>query len=536
MKRLIAVLTTLALTITSLPQVAYADTTTTYYTDGSTVVSLFPESGINSRIRIDASKCRFTIEEISERSSNNGSPSSPPTSAGEYRQWGCFTDARLTGAFSGEYTLINVETGSTSLNYRMNVNQTYDTSWTAYGSESGYAYTKHSITYTPSAEDLAKGVYYAELCALTASSNASSSSVSVNINYGIEVTRPIKITGQTTISTSGFGLLFCGDIYDYLTSSSSFIYPVSTAKNQYAAWYNMSGGSQKVQFGISSTRSYYHNCGVISHAATGRLVVSDGSTTLVDVDLSNPTYNEYFYYTDNAKVFALSRSSGTTLSVTYYPTEADIQNGLKYGYYYSYKSYGFSSGRYYTTDSWYSITNTNTKSITCYDFALITSDFPTPGTTDPISSFSSSSVSKPYGSSSFSAGFTTNSDGTISYSSSNTSVATVASNGTITIKGAGSTVITASTTETSAYNADSKTMALTVTKGNLTIKTSPTPTVINYGQKLSTSVLSGGSAVNSSGSNVGGSWSWKSPETFPSAGTISYTVVFVPTDTVNYNY
>lgn len=101
-------------------------------------------------------------------------------------------------------------------------------------------------------------------------------------------------------------------------------------------------------------------------------------------------------------------------------------------------------------------------------------------------------------------GFTTNSDGTISYSSSNTSVATVASNGTITITGVGSATITASTAATSSYNADSKTMTLTVSKGNLTVKTSPTPTAINYGQKLSTSVLSGGSAVNSSGSNVGG--------------------------------
>lgn len=100
----------------------------------------------------------------------------------------------------------------------------------------------------------------------------------------------------------------------------------------------------------------------------------------------------------------------------------------------------------------------------------------------------------------------------------------------------GSATITASTPDTSAYNADSKTMTLTVTKGNLTVKTTPTPTAINYGQKLSISVLSGGSEVNSSGSNVGGAWSWKSPETFPSAGTISYIVVFVPTDTVNYNY
>lgn len=253
------------------------------------------------------------------------------------------------------------------------------------------------------------------------------------------------------------------------------------------------------------------------------IFTTKGNTSSIGKDIvSNISYSDY---------------PSVSWTVTYTPSEEDLQKGVYFGY--------ITDGGCVTdicskVTSYSTFTGYNPSTAfavlmlaDCYNYVKTGS---ATFTTDPTSSFSSTSVSKSYGDAAFSAGFTTNSDGTISYSSSNTSVATVASNGTITIKGVGSTTITASTVATSAYNADSKTMALTVTKGNLTVKTSPTPTTINYGQKLSISVLSGGSAVNSSGSNVGGAWSWKSPETFPSAGTISYTVVFVPTDTMNYNY
>ena len=64
--------------------------------------------------------------------------------------------------------------------------------------------------------------------------------------------------------------------------------------------------------------------------------------------------------------------------------------------------------------------------------------------------------------------FDTNSDaGSITYSSSKTNVATIATDGTITPVGYGSTTITASTASTSNYNADEKSFTLTVSDAGL---------------------------------------------------------------------
>lgn len=60
--------------------------------------------------------------------------------------------------------------------------------------------------------------------------------------------------------------------------------------------------------------------------------------------------------------------------------------------------------------------------------------------------------------------FTTNSDGAVSYASSDETVATVDGNGRITLLGRGITVITANVAETETYFADSKSFTLTVTE------------------------------------------------------------------------
>lgn len=124
----------------------------------------------------------------------------------------------------------------------------------------------------------------------------------------------------------------------------------------------------------------------------------------------------------------------------------------------------------------------------------------------------------------------------LSYVSSNTSVATIDSAGVISLKGLGSTTFTVTAAETSSYKSATTTVSLTVTKGSIMVKTSPTALTINYGQSLSASTLSGGSAINGAGSNVGGLWSWKSPTSVPASGKNSYVVVFVPTETTLYNY
>ena len=80
------------------------------------------------------------------------------------------------------------------------------------------------------------------------------------------------------------------------------------------------------------------------------------------------------------------------------------------------------------------------------------------------------------------------------------------------------------------YGSTNSTVAtLMVTKATPTITLIPTATPIAYGQTLAFSTLSGGVA------SVAGSFVWTTPSTLPSAGTVSQSVTFNPTDTANYN-
>ena len=85
-------------------------------------------------------------------------------------------------------------------------------------------------------------------------------------------------------------------------------------------------------------------------------------------------------------------------------------------------------------------------------------------------SFTEASVTKVYGDADFTNKATAAGSATITYSSSNTNVATInASTGVVTIRGAGTTTITATAAATTNYNAGSKTYQLTVNKANQTV-------------------------------------------------------------------
>jgi len=87
------------------------------------------------------------------------------------------------------------------------------------------------------------------------------------------------------------------------------------------------------------------------------------------------------------------------------------------------------------------------------------------GKASPTLSFASSSVSKNTTDSAFTNTLTKKTDGTVTFSSSNTSVATVnSSSGLVTIKGAGNTTITANAAAGTNYIAGSASYTLTVTK------------------------------------------------------------------------
>lgn len=95
----------------------------------------------------------------------------------------------------------------------------------------------------------------------------------------------------------------------------------------------------------------------------------------------------------------------------------------------------------------------------CYDKALKTF---TISEAAPTLRFASASISKKTTDGAFTNSLTKKTDGTISYSSSNTSVATVSSTGQVTIKGSGTAKITATASQGKNYNSGSASYTLNV--------------------------------------------------------------------------
>ena len=84
------------------------------------------------------------------------------------------------------------------------------------------------------------------------------------------------------------------------------------------------------------------------------------------------------------------------------------------------------------------------------------------------------------------------------------------------------------------YNTATADVSVTIAKATPTL-TAPTASAIEYGQKLSDSALTGGTASNPNGNAaVAGSWSWANGNTQPTA-TGTFPVAFVPGDATNYN-
>lgn len=103
---------------------------------------------------------------------------------------------------------------------------------------------------------------------------------------------------------------------------------------------------------------------------------------------------------------------------------------------------------------------------------------------------------------------------------------------TLTIKNvndSGSYTVKVTATDTDGLTAEKTSESVTVSVDKAYPVTSwPTASPITYGQSLSASTLSGGSAVP-------GSFAWKDGSKHPTSGNHSYTVAFTPDDTANYN-
>ncbi|MFN7013053.1 MAG: Ig domain-containing protein, partial [Bacteroidia bacterium] len=125
-----------------------------------------------------------------------------------------------------------------------------------------------------------------------------------------------------------------------------------------------------------------------------------------------------------------------------------------------------------------------------------------------ITAISPSTITKTFGDASYSVATASDSGLTISYTSSNTNVATVDSSGNVSIVGAGTATITASQAGNGTYCAASDvTQALTVNKATSIISGTGSATDITFGQTLANSIISGFTA------NTPGTFAFTAPAT-----------------------
>jgi len=111
----------------------------------------------------------------------------------------------------------------------------------------------------------------------------------------------------------------------------------------------------------------------------------------------------------------------------------------------------------------------------------------------------------------------------VSFESSADDIAYVA-DGKLVIQSAGMVTITAKQEGNETYDAaPSIAKTITISKAATSIVTAPMAADITYGQTLAEATLTGGEG------SVPGTFAWEAPETQPAAGTPSYNVVFIPT-------
>ena len=95
--------------------------------------------------------------------------------------------------------------------------------------------------------------------------------------------------------------------------------------------------------------------------------------------------------------------------------------------------------------------------------------------------------------------------------------------------GSDSESVTFTPTDTADYNTVTATVTVTVSKATPTVSAWPTASALTFGQALSASTLTGGTA------SVPGTFAWTTPATVPPLGATAESVTFTPTNTTDYS-
>lgn len=139
-------------------------------------------------------------------------------------------------------------------------------------------------------------------------------------------------------------------------------------------------------------------------------------------------------------------------------------------------------------------------------------------------SFANTTINKTFGDADFTNAVTKTGDGTVSYASDNTSVATVDANGKVTIKGSGSASVTATVVDGANYTYAMKTVSYTLTVGTAPMSVTASGYTGTYDGKAHGISVSAPSGATVKYGTSSGNYDQTSSPTYTNAG--SYTVYY----------
>jgi len=310
-------------------------------------------------------------------------------------------------------------------------------------------------------------------------SNSSVATVSSGTVTGVAagtttITASITVSGTTysatctvTVTESGSSTGGDGDYYVKVTSSDDL------TSGQYLIVYE----TGNLAYDGSSTSLNSQNTSISVSPSNSQIeVTSTTEAAEFTIDTSAGTIKSasgyYIGQTSNSNGVLSSTSTAytNTISVASSGDATIVSSG---GAYFRYNTSGYF--RYYKSSSY-----SSQQAVQLYKKETSSSSSPV----DPTISFSTTSMSKEVGDT-WTQAVTTNSDGAVTYSSSDTDVVTVnSSTGAVTAVAAGTATITANVAATSTYNAGSATYSVTVSRKTQTVTFSSSSVSVTKGSTL----------------------------------------------------
>ena len=436
------------------------------------------------------------------------------------------TAVATVNATSGEVTIVGNGSATITATVTDGTNYTYATKTATYTLSVGTAaMTVNATGYTGAYDGQAHGITVTAPAGATVKYGTSAGTY--NLNASPTYTNAGSYTVYYEVTKANYTTVTGSAVVNISKASASISYATASVGKTFgdAPFTNAltNTGDGAVTYSSSNT-----NVATVNATSGEVTIVGNGSTTIT------ATVTDGTNYTYAAKTATYTLSVGTaamTVSATGYtgaydgqahgitvtaPAGATVKYGTTAGTYNLNASPTYTNAGTYTV--YYQVTKANYTTVTGSQTVTISKAV-------GAISFASASISKTFGDAPFTNALTKSGDGTVTYSSSSTSVATVnATSGEVTIVGNGSAVITATVADGTNYTYAAKTATYTLSVGTATMTVSATAYTGAYDGQAHGIIVSAPDGATVKYGETAGTYNLNASPTYTNAGT--YTVYY----------